>query len=138
MTRPTVDETLMQVARVFAQRGTCSRMQVGCVIAKEGRILTSGYNGAPAGFDHCDHTRIPNAPCSWTVHAEANALVFAAKHGVRVWEATLYTTLSPCFTCAGMILNAGIARVVYSTPYRCMDGVAWLESGGVPVEVCGL
>jgi dCMP deaminase len=129
--RPTVDAMLLRVAQVIATRATCSRLSVGAVLATEGRILSTGYNGAPAGMDHCLHTN--SEPCKTAVHAEANAIAFAAKHGVSTRGSTLYTTHSPCLTCSHLIINAGVVRVVYETVYRDPGPLKLLESVGVLV-----
>src|SRR5687767_4618485 len=110
-----MDQVLMNVAREMARRGTCSRQRVGAVVARDGRILTSGYNGSPRGMLHCvhppgetSHVRGVDAPtCTLAVHAEANAVAFAARHGIALDGATLYTTLSPCVPCAQLVVNAG-------------------------------
>ena len=106
MDRPTRDETTMYVAQAIAERGTCCRLRVGAVICRDGRILATGYNGAPAGMPHCEHEKGDDTPCEVTVHAEANAIAFAARHGVRTEGAELHTTHSPCLTCAKLIINA--------------------------------
>lgn len=131
--RPTRDQTLLQVANVIAERSTCTRLNVGAVIAREGRIMTTGYNGPPSGMPHCDHTvaeRIVQ-PCTAAVHAEANAIAFAARYGMATEHAELYVTHSPCGTCAKLIVNAGIVRVAYGVEFRDLTGLDLLESAGV-------
>lgn len=130
--RPTEDDMLLEVARVVSQRATCSRLSVGAVLAIEGRILSTGYNGAPSGMNHCLHTN--DKPCKTAVHAEANAIAFAAKHGVATYESTLYTTHSPCLTCSHLIINAGIIRVVYWLVYRDSGPLDLLKSAGLGVD----
>lgn len=138
MERPSVPETLMAIAQMWERRSTCSRNQVGAVIALDGRTLSSGYNGAPAGVMHCEHesyrAAADSAGCKIAIHAEANAIAYAARHGVRIELATLYTTLSPCYACAQLIIGAGLMRVVYHRSYRDMDGVKLLGNAGVIVE----
>lgn len=136
----------MDVARVMASRSTCSRASVGAVIAQDTRVVATGYNGAPAGLPHCDHEcdcGTPEhidgycaslQPCAVAVHAEANAIAFAAKHGVVTDRATLYVTLSPCLSCARLIINAGITDVVYGEQYRNVSGLDLLRSAGVRVS----
>lgn len=131
--RPDRDAVLMQHALLVAQRSTCSRLQVGAIIARNGRILSSGYNGAPAGMPHCHHDLIDANPCTVAVHAEANAIAFAARHGTWVDGADLYTTDSPCLTCAQLIVNAGIATVHYHRPYRLTLGLDLLDHANVEV-----
>jgi len=132
MSRPALDEYLLSLAGVVATRSTCCRLSVGAVLARDGRILSTGYNGAPAGLAHCTHEL--DRPCPDTVHAEANALVFAARHGVMVAGGTLYATHSPCLACSGLLLNGGVTRVVYRDDYRSRAGIDRLAEGGVTVE----
>lgn len=109
----------MQIAATVAQRSTCNRAHVGAVIARDRRILTTGYNGSPAGLPHCDdagHLMI-DGHCVRTLHAEQNAIIQAALHGVTIEGATVYVTHQPCLNCAKMIINAGITRVVYAGSY---------------------
>jgi dCMP deaminase len=157
MLRPSRDETLMQVAEVFARRGTCSRLQVGCVVARNGRILVTGYNGAPTGMTHCDHTCLCGAMysellknpgvkvehrlgcpadkiCEISVHAEANVTAFAAKYGINLTDSFLVTTASPCLACAQLIVNAGIVGVMYRVEFRDERGLALLKAAGVITE----
>lgn len=132
MSRPTLDETVFQVARTWARRSTCSRLQVGAVLARDGRVLSTGYNGAPSRVDHCAH--MDDQPCEITVHAEANALIFAGRHGVSTEQASLYTTCSPCRACAGLIINAGIREVIYADPFRSASGLQTLADAGLIVR----
>jgi dCMP deaminase len=131
--RPTMDMTLLATAFVMARRGTCSRAQVGCVVALDGRILSTGYNGTPRGMAHCEHADAE--PCATSVHAEANAVAFAARHGVGLDGSVLYTTLSPCVVCAQLAVNAGIVRVVCAKVYRNTDGLDLLLRASVAVDV---
>jgi dCMP deaminase len=125
--RPSWDEYFMQMAQVVAGRSTCLRRQVGAVIVKDKQILSTGYNGSPSGLRHCVETGclrqklgIPSGErteiCR-AVHAEQNALVQAAKHGVSINGADIYTTLQPCVLCTKLIINAGIKRVFYTFSY---------------------
>lgn len=133
--RPDLDETLMGIAALWSQRGTCSRAAVGVVVTIGGRIITTGYNGAPAGMPHCAHDETFVPPCTNAVHAEANAIAFAAKNGTAIDGATLYTTVTPCVPCAQLIINAGIARVVAHSPYRVMDGWNLLFDAGIELDL---
>lgn len=133
MTRPSLDRMLLDVANVVATRSTCSRLHVGAVLARDGRILSTGYNGAPTGVPHCAH--VDGQPCAVAVHAEANAVAFAARHGVTVEDATLYATHAPCAGCAGLIVNAGIRAVVYAEPFRSADGLNRLRVAGLDVRM---
>jgi len=121
----------MAVAGTIAQRGTCERAKVGVVIAREGRILVTGYNGAPSGLPHCNHTpeeiADPHGHCRIAVHAEANAIAWAARHGVALDGASLYTTVAPCLACAQLIVNAGIDEVIWLHSYPNTDGLDLLK-----------
>lgn len=132
--RPTIHQTLLNVATQWSHRSTCERAQVGAVVAQGGRVVSSGYNGAPAGMPHCEH--LPGdtpTGCVVSVHAETNAVGYAARHGVSLAGSTLYTTLSPCPTCARVIAVAGIVAVHYQEMYRDVAGVYLLLSLGVEV-----
>lgn len=131
MTRPSIDDVMMQTAEVWAQRSTCSRLAVGAVLARGGRVLATAYNGAPAGQDHCVHAN--DDPCTLSVHAEANALLWAARHGVSTEGTTLYCTHAPCLGCSGLIVNAGVQTVIYRTDYRSQAGLNRLRGAGVHV-----
>jgi len=117
--RPSWDEYFMQIAFTVAQRSTCDRAHVGCVLVRDRRILTTGYNGSPAGLPHCDDAGhlIVDGHCVRTLHAEQNAIIQAALHGVGIQNATAYVTHQPCLTCAKMLINAGISRVIYAGQY---------------------
>jgi dCMP deaminase len=134
--RPSWDDYFMSITFQVAKRSTCDRARVGSIIVKERRILTTGYNGAPAGLPHCDevgHLIIANH-CVRTLHAEQNAIIQAALHGVSAAGGTIYVTHQPCLTCAKMIINAGIKRVVYAGHYPDENAVAFLTQAGVELE----
>lgn len=136
--RVTRDQMLMEVAYAISKRGTCERGQVGAVIARENRPISAGYVGAPSGMDECKAVGCEigtHDGCIRTVHAEANCIAFASRFGAPTDGSTIYTTLSPCSECAKLIINAGIARVVYATPYRDSRGLRMLEQAGVEVEI---
>lgn len=130
--RPSEVELLLRMAALVALRSTCSRLHVGAVLARDARVLSTGRNGAPAGMPHCRHD--DDRPCVVSVHAEANALAFAARHGVATAGAHLYLTHAPCRACAGLLVNAGVAAVTYAQPFRSRDGVDLLAAAGVHVE----
>jgi dCMP deaminase len=143
--RPGWDEYFMSIARVVASRSNCVKRKVAAVITLDRRIISTGYNGTPRGVRNCNEGGCPRcnafAPagsglgecvCS---HGEENALVQAAYHGVAVRGGTLYTTFCPCLLCTKMILNAGIAEVVYSAAYPLGDlSLALLREAGVKVR----
>lgn len=133
--RITRDEMLMEIARIVARRSTCNRAQVGAVVAQDGRIVSTGYAGAPSGLPHCSpETCNTSAPCTRTVHAEAGAISYAARSGIRLEGATLYCTHCPCIDCAKLIINTGIKRVIYDQAYRKTEGLELLRTVGIVVE----
>ncbi len=118
-TRPSWDEYFMAIAFAVAGRSTCDRAHVGAVLVRDRRILTTGYNGAPAGLPHCDdvgHLMV-DGHCVRTLHAEQNAIIQGALHGVSIQGATAYVTHQPCLTCAKMLINSGVTRIVYAGNY---------------------
>ncbi len=128
-TRPPWDEYFLEIVKTVAKRATCNRGRSGCVIVKNKQILVTGYVGSPTGLPHCDEVghlfrknidedgNISNH-CVRTVHAEQNAICQAAKRGIALEGATLYCTMTPCRTCAMMIINCGIKRVVCQNKYH--------------------
>ncbi len=140
MTRPSWEDYFMDIARLVASRSTCLRRQVGAVIVKDKNVLTTGYNGTPSGVRHCQETgclreklQVPSGQrhelCRG-LHAEQNAIIQAAKHGVNISGGTLFCTNAPCVICAKMLINAGLSRIVYLDGYP--DDLArelLLESG---------
>lgn len=127
--RPSWDEYFIHIMEVVGERGTCDRGKSGCVIVKNKRIISTGYVGAPAGCKHCDelghemHTikkedGTESRHCIRTSHAEENAIIQAARSEVSTEGATLYCKMSPCYTCAKMIINSGIVRVVALKDYH--------------------
>lgn len=134
--RPTRDEWLMRLVTVVSTRGTCNRAQVGALVVRGGRVISEGYVGAPAGLPHCldvgDEIGLDGG-CTRTVHAEANAIAFAARYGTGTEGSELYCTHSPCLNCAKLIINAGIRKLVFEHSYRDSSGLALLEAAGVDV-----
>jgi len=142
--RPTIDEYFLEIAKVVATRSTCLRHHVGAVIAKNKHIISTGYNGSPRGSPHCtdvgcirDIQQIPSGTqvqvCAG-VHAEQNAIIQAALHGVSTEGGTLYCTLQPCIICSKMIVNAGIVRVVYENGYPDDGGLELLMNSDISVD----
>lgn len=130
----------MEITRVVATRSTCLRRQVGALLVRDKRILSSGYNGSPRGLEHClevgclrEELGIPSGQrqelCRG-LHAEQNAIVHAAYHGINIAGSTLYVTHQPCITCAKMIINAGIEKVIYSGEYPDQRSVELLSQAG--------
>ncbi len=133
----------MELAHVVARRSTCLRQKVGAVIVKDKRILATGYNGPPSGMPHCidvgclrERLGVPSGErielCNG-LHAEQNAIIQAAKFGISIDGATMYTTHCPCITCAKMIINAGIKRVVYGREYADKRGLELLKKAGIEI-----
>ena len=120
MSRPSIDAYFMEIARVVSSRATCDRKHVGAVIVRDKTILSTGYNGSVRGLGHCDDEghMMEDGHCVATIHAEMNAIIQAAKNGVQIEGAEVYTTASPCWICFKMIANAGIRRIVYAEFYR--------------------
>ncbi len=128
-TRPSWDDYFMEVANAISKRATCDRGKSGCVIAKDSQLIVSGYVGSPTGFHHCDEVghqikKVTHEDgevtehCMRTVHAEQNAICQAAKIGVSISGATIYTRMTPCRTCAMLLINCGIKRVVCERKYH--------------------
>jgi dCMP deaminase len=146
--RPSWDTYFLQVAKVVASRSNCVKRHVGAVVARDKRIVSTGYNGTPRGTRNCNEggcprcnsfaesgTRLDECLCS---HAEENAIVQAAYHGVSVRGGTLYTTFFPCRFCTKLIINAGIAEVVFDTAYALDDVArALLAEAGVTARRVG-
>lgn len=145
MKRPDWDQYFMEIAAVVSKRSTCLRRQVGALIVKNRQIVATGYNGSPVNMAHCEETgclreqlQVPsgqNHELCRGIHAEQNAVVQAAYHGVSVQGGTLYCTHQPCVVCTKILLNAGISRIVYANPYPDKLAEAMLASSGIEVEV---
>ncbi|MEK6606773.1 MAG: cytidine/deoxycytidylate deaminase family protein [Myxococcota bacterium] len=114
------DQYFMNIAHAVSTRATCDRKHVGCVIVRDKTILSTGYNGSIRGMPHCSEVGhlMENGHCVATIHAEANAIIQAAKNGVQVEDATLYVTASPCWICFKMVANSGVKRVIFGEFYR--------------------
>lgn len=119
-TRQDWDHYFLDIAKTVSTRATCPRKSVGAVIVKDRAILSTGYNGAVRGMPHCTEVgcMMDNGHCVAVVHAEANAIIQAAKNGVCIEGATIYTTASPCWPCFKTIVNSGIKRIVFGEFYR--------------------
>lgn len=125
-------QDFMEIAEIFGSHSTCSRRSVGALLVRDRRIISTGYNGAPAGMPHCSHTQ-ETIGCERAVHAEVNAIAFAARNGVSTLGSTLYTTDEPCLKCAQLLINAGIIQVIFRREYRLHDGLDLLVDAGIPV-----
>lgn len=145
-TRPSWDEYFMEMANTVSKRATCDRGRSGCVIVKDRQILVTGYVGSPAGLPHCDevghlfHQTIDadgtvSNHCVRTVHAEQNAICQAARRGIALDGATLYCRMTPCRTCAMLIINCGIKRVVCERKYHCgAESEEMFRMAGIEIE----
>ncbi|MCC7536109.1 MAG: cytidine/deoxycytidylate deaminase family protein [Deltaproteobacteria bacterium] len=118
--RASWDRYFMDIATVVATRATCDRKHVGAVIVRDKTILSTGYNGSIRGLPHCDEVghMMEDGHCVRTTHAEANAIVQAARNGVGIDGAGIYVSASPCWGCFRLIANAGIRRICYGEFYR--------------------
>ncbi len=127
--RPSWDQYFITITRQVAERSTCLRGKVGAVIVRDGSILPTGYNGAPAGLPHCTdvgcliyESRTPDGEieenCYRTIHAEINAIAQAARNGVAIRDADIYVTHTPCIHCMKVLINTGIKRIFYAKPYK--------------------
>ncbi|NOY12943.1 MAG: cytidine deaminase [Deltaproteobacteria bacterium] len=141
MQRPSWDEYFMQITELVASRSTCMRRQVGALLVKEKNILATGYNGAPSGITHCDVTgclrdrlKIPSGErhelCRG-LHAEQNAIIQAARHGINIDGAMLYCTDSPCIICSKMLINAGVSGIVFKRGYPDQLSLQMLDEAGI-------
>ncbi len=133
-------EYFMNIAREVATRSTCDRKHVGAVIVRDKTILSTGYNGSIRGLRHCDEAghEMENGHCVRTIHAEANAIVQAARNGVRIEGAEIYVTASPCYECFKMIANAGIAAIYYGEFYRDERILHHAEEAGITLTPLGM
>ena len=146
------EQMFSQICSVVAQRSTCLRSQVGALIVRDGRIVSMGYNGPVAGMPACSKpdelqqvliiagalepsdTECMGPGCTRSLHAETNAIAFAARAGVSVEGCTMYCSMSPCINCAKVIVNSGIKELKYLEDYRDTSGLELLEKAGIKVE----
>jgi len=145
MVRPSWDDYFMDIARLVAHRSTCLRRQVGAVMVKSKHVLATGYNGTPSGITHCSETgclrdqlKVPSGErhelCRG-LHAEQNAIIQAARHGIDINGATLYCTHSPCIICSKMLINAGIEQIVYIHGYPDQMSLDMIGEAGIETRV---
>lgn len=144
--RPTWDEYFMEISRTVAKRATCDRGRSGCVIARDRQLLVTGYVGSPRGLPHCDDVGHQmkkvmhddghiTQHCVRTVHAEQNAICQAARLGIPLEGATLYCKMTPCRTCAMLIINCGIERVVCEQKYHAgAESEEMFRQAGIALE----
>lgn len=132
------EETFIEIAKLMAKNSYAERLKVGAVLAKEDRIMATGYNGTPRGYnnecEYIDAITGDKKTKAIVVHAEQNLLMFCAKHGIKTENCTLYITHSPCIDCAKLIASAGIKEVIYDEDYRCNEGIELLKELEVNVR----
>ena len=145
--KPSFDEIFMDLAQNLALRSHCTRAQVGCVLTKDTRIISIGYNGPPSGTHNCDEDfkdeggcpKDSKGSCSLALHAEQNAIFYASKNGASIEGSTIYVTLSPCISCARIIYSMKIKKVIFLNSYAAYkglptdEGVEFLRKFGVEV-----
>lgn len=138
--KPKMIKAFMECTETFAKLSTAERSKVGCIIVKDNRVLSIGYNGTPPGWDNkCEWTCEDGKGYDtgntkpWVIHAEANCLAKMAKANDSSDGAVMFVTLSPCIECAKQIMAAGIKNVYYKEAYRCSDGIEFLEKCGINV-----
>jgi dCMP deaminase len=133
--RPTWDEYFLKLAMLASERATCPRMHCGCVLVKDRFVLATGYNGSIPGHPHCEDVGclIVDNHCIRTNHAEINALVQAARHGINVTGCTAYITNMSCTTCAKALIASGIVRVVVFSDYHDTQAVEFYTTSGVEI-----
>ena len=145
--KPSFDEIFMDLAQSLALRSHCTRAQVGCVLTKDTRIISIGYNGPPSGTHNCDEDfkeaggcpKDSKGSCSLALHAEQNAILYASKNGAGIEGSTIYVTLSPCISCARIIFSMKIKKVIFLHSYAAYkglptdEGVEFLRKFGVEV-----
>jgi dCMP deaminase len=133
--RPTWDEYFLKLAMLASERATCPRMHCGCVLVKDRFVLATGYNGSIPGHPHCEDVGclIVDNHCIRTNHAEINALVQAARHGINVTGCTAYITNMSCTTCAKALIASGIVRVVVFSDYHDTQAVEFYTKSGVEI-----
>lgn len=145
MARPTWDQYFVDITILVATRSTCLRRQVGALLVKGRNILATGYNGTPSGIRHCEETGCLRERLKVSsgerhelcrgLHAEQNAIIQAARHGVNIDGSTLYCTTMPCIICTKMLINAGINRIVYVEGYADELAREMVEESGIEI-VC--
>jgi dCMP deaminase len=147
MPRPSWDAYFVDIAKLVASRSTCLRRQVGAVMVKDKHILATGYNGTPSGITHCSETgclrdqlKVPSGErhelCRG-LHAEQNAIIQAARHGVDISGAILYCTHSPCIICTKMLINSGVRQIIYLAGYPDQMSLGMLNEAGIQVHMFG-
>ena len=127
--RPSEDEYFMNLALTASTRATCKRLIVGCVIVKDGYVISTGYNGSPSGVQHCIDVgcKVKDNHCIATIHAEDNAILQCAKRGVCCDESKIYVTHFPCWNCFNKLISVGIREIIYKDDYKNDENVVKLS-----------
>lgn len=147
--RPSWDEYFLKLAQVVKTRSNCFRNQMGALIVKDQQIVTTGYNGTPRGLKNCDEggclrcqqreddklKRFEGEERCVCIHAEQNAIIQAAYHGISTYGAMMYLTVTPCLTCAKMIINAGIIKIICGGAHHDGEGMKLLKSAGIETNI---
>lgn len=134
--RPDWDEYFLKLAMLASERATCPRLHCGCILVRDKRVVSTGYNGSIPGDEHCDEAGclLVDNHCVRTVHAEMNALIQAARRGQAVEGATAYVTNMPCTTCAKSLITAGVTRVVVFSDYHDTLATQFFTKAGVRID----
>ncbi len=144
--RPSWDDYFLEIMDVVGKRSTCDRGRTACVIVKDKQILATGYSGSPSGIAHCDEVGhlmktvidedgTKSEHCMRTVHAEQNAICQAAKKGISIEGATIYIRMTPCRTCAMLLINCGIKRIYCERKYHAgLESEEMLKKAGIKIE----
>jgi dCMP deaminase len=138
------DQNFINIAKEISSASKCVSKQVGAVIVKDGRILSTGYNGTPAGYTNCSeywNNKYTDQHHEWSkkyeIHAEMNAIIWAAREGISIKDATIYVTLEPCSECSKNLIASGIKKIVYNKSYEHNDSTTiskFLKDNGVQIE----
>ena len=140
MTRPTWNELFVETTLLFAQRSSCLKAQQAALLIKDNRIISFGVNGSPAGHINCNEYseeicgKDSNGSCFLGIHAEANAIGYAARNGIATDGCIMYCTMTPCIACAKLVTAAGIKEFYYIERYRLDDGIKFLEQSHVRIQ----
>jgi dCMP deaminase len=128
-----LDQKYLDIAKSWSELSKAKRMKVGCIVVRDNQIISDGYNGTPSGFDNsCEDEEFLTKP--EVLHAESNALMKLAVGTQSSKNATVYITLSPCFECSKLIIQAQVKRVVFSELYRLNSGIELLRKAGIAVD----
>ena len=141
MTSPTFSELFVNITLQIAHRSSCVKAQQAALLIKDNRIISFGYNGPPAGHINCETDggeevcgKDSNGSCFLGIHAEQNAIGYAARHGINTEGCVIYCTQTPCISCAKLVVAAGIKEFYYLDSYRILDGLEFLKQAGIKTQ----